>query len=300
MTRTGQESPTDRRDASGLRRRPGWSPGRLRRPARWLGRVASGLLAAFALCLAVPCPVQAQFQELFTWWRRQLLPLSLEPGAWVRLERREAAAGEVLGDTLTCAVLQEEPDGSHWVEVRASRSEEAWLLHVDLHALTPGTTDLFEALRDLIHVDPDGTLVRESLDDLEESRMIRRHLEDLFENPSIERHDLPDSVVAGRSLAREEVILTETREARAPMGTRTLVHRSDLRSQAVLSAGVPVFGLLSATTWITVTSRWEPDDEKPMRRRPPPLLSEIRIRCLDFGWEHPRGLPSPLPPDVPD
>jgi hypothetical protein len=80
------------------------------------------------------------------------------------------------------------------------------------------------------------------------------------------------------------------------VGERVLVHATDLFSEAELSPAVPVFGLLSAFIRITVESRWETADgaREASSRGPPPLYSEIRIRCIGFGSEEPRALPEIL------
>jgi hypothetical protein len=284
MTPTGPRSHTDLDRHRGPRHRPGTVPGRWR-IGRCLGICLAGIVQL------TPTASSAQFQELFSWWRRELLPLSLDPGSWIALERIEAAEGQVVTDTLTCQVLDAAGD-TYWVEVDASGADTGWILHVDLERLARADVDLFDSLLDLWYVREGGQLERENLDELGESRMVRRHLEDLFVDPEVQRSALPDSTVHGATVGRERVVLQEKQETVTPMGGRTLAHVTDVRSEAVISPAVPVFGLLSASTSILVRSEWRSDGD--VQRGPPPLMTEIRIRCLDFG----RHEPAPLRPEL--
>jgi hypothetical protein len=245
-----------------------------------------GLALAAGFAAVLPGPAHAQ--ELFSWWRRGLLPLELTPGAWVRLERLEAAEGRVETDTLDCAVRAAQPDGTRWVELRVRSETESWIFQLDPSRLR-ADVDLLDAVLELYRLPGDGSAQAQDLAQLRNNRLVRRHFQDIFTSPQLTRSTLPDTTWSGGRLAREEVVLSETREQRVPMGRRTLIHRTVARSQAQISAQVPVFHLLGATTTTRVETAVDPPE--PNRRAPPPLIALLQLRCLAFGTDGATALP---------
>lgn len=237
-------------------------------------------MAIITLCAATAGPACAQ--EVFSWWRRGLLPLALEPGTWVQLERVEAAEGRTTTDTIRCAVVAAEEDGSRWVQLQVVAEPAGWVLRVDpqrLHA----EQDLLDAVLELYRVEGTGSVAPQDLSQLRDNRLVRRHFEDLFEHPEVMRRALPDTSIEGAAVAREGIVLSETREQRVPMGRRTLIHRTVARSVAQISPAVPLFHLLESITTTRVETESLPPDRH--RRPPPPLMSEMRLRCLAFGQD---------------
>lgn len=246
--------------------------------------------ALLLLVVAVGLAPPAQGQELFSWWRRGLLPLELAPGSWVEVERSEAAEGQVVVDTVRVEVLGGAPEGRRWVQL--DTAGDRWLLLLDLgrvRALERGGS-LLDALERLLQAGPGGTLREEDLAELRSRRLVRRHFEDLFEDPRLETSALPDTQAFGRTLPRQRALLVEEREQRTPMGPRTLVQRTRIRSTAVLSAAMPITGVLRSATTVVVESEWE--GGKSGARRPP-LVTELGLRTLACGHSEPRPAPAP-------
>ena len=246
-------------------------------------------VAILTLCVASASPARAQ--EVFSWWRRGLLPLALEPGTWVQLERVEAAEGRTTTDTIRCAVIAAEGDGTRWVQLQVVAEPAGWVLRVDPQRLR-AEQDLLDAVLELYRVEGNGDVAPQDLSQLRENRLVRRHFEDLFEHPEVSRRALPDTSIAGVAVAREGIVLSETREQRVPMGRRTLIHRTVARSVAQISPAVPLFHLLDSITTTRVETESLPPD--PRRRPPPPLISELRLRCFAFG----EGGATSLPPAI--
>jgi hypothetical protein len=238
-------------------------------------------------CCALAAPA-ARAQEVFSWWRRGLLPLVLEPGSWVLMERVELAEGRTTRDSIQCAVLAAEGDGTRWVQLHVAGEPAGWVLRVDPARLS-AERDLLDGVVELYRLGEQGEVAPQDLSELRENRLVRRHFEDLFEHPRVERNALPDTEMAGETLGRERVALTETREQRVPMGRRTLVHRTTASSVAQISPAVPIFHLLQSTTTTRVETESDPPD--PRRRAPPPLITELRLRCVGFGRDGRSTLP---------
>ena len=257
--------------------RPGLS-GSGRRRSWWV------LVVSCLLCSGV-----ASGHELFSWWRRELLEISLEPGDWVRIESQEWLEGRAVRDTIDCSVL--ESDGSRrWVEIERRGSVDVWIVELDLEELGRDHA-LLDAVRALWRSDGAGGWRAESLRDIEGSAIARGRLEDPFEDPRIVRTAWADSVVQGRVVSREHVELREERTRVIPQGSRELRYRIELRSDAVLSPEIPIFGLLRSETVITESTEIVDGDG---RRVGPPALPQQNaraLRCLDSGHGEGRGLP---------
>lgn len=246
-------------------------------------RLMSALLV---VCVLAPL---ARAHELLSWWRRDLIEVELEPGGWARFEVQEWQGGESARDTLRCTVL--EAQGSRrWVEIERPGAADAWIVVFDVDRLGPDR-ELLAAFDALYRRAEDGRWLQQSLDELDDSALARGRLEDPFEDPAVERAALPDSLLAGESIARERVVLRETRERFVPQGSRELRYRIELVSEATLSAAVPVFGLLRSETVVSETTQITDADG---RRIGPPGLPQQHaraLRCLDFGRGDAPGLP---------
>lgn len=265
-------------------RRPGSRPGRSR---TW------GL--ALLLVVVVATPVLASSSgDLFSWWRRQLLPLSFPEGGWVTVAREEVAEGQVLSDTLTCRVLTITDPGARWILVESAGETDRWILEVEVERLGPDHAPL-DAVRSLHRWPRGGKAQPEDLVELRENSFARRSLEDMFQSPEVTRTDRPDSLIAGVPVRRQTVELVEVQETRLPMGDRAMVHTTDLRSRATLSPDVPILGVLASFTRTVSSTRWE-GNVRGQRSAQPPLVSETRTRCLDFGIAVPEPLPEGIRP----
>jgi len=264
-------------------RRPGFRPGRLR-----TGGVVLGLLL-----LAGPA-LGSSSGDLFSWWRRQLLPLSFPEGGWVTVAREEIAEGQVRSDTLTCRVLEITDPDARWVAVESAGGRERWLLEVALTRLGTDHEPL-DAVRSLHRWPPGAPPQREDLSELRENSLARRSLEDMFQAPEITRVARADSLIDGVEVRREGVELVEVQETTLPMGDRAMVHTTELRSVATLSPDVPILGLLASFTRTVSSTRWE-GNVRGRRAARPPLVSETRTWCLDFGIAAPPALPEGLRP----
>lgn len=282
MTPTGPRSRTDVRALHGFASL---------RPGLVLGRLRTSLLCLLVLGSAAPA-LASSSGDLFSWWRRQLLPISFEEGGWVTLARQETAEGQVVSDTLTCRVLASTDEASTWIQVESSGDPERWVLQVDLAKLR-ATDEPIAAVLGVFRVAPGGPAVREDLSELKENSFARRSLEDMFTSPEIVQTDLPDSLVSGAAIRRQAVQLSETQETTLPMGDRRMIHSTELFSRATLSPDVPVVGLLESFTRTVSATRWE-GNLRGSRPTQPPLISQTHTRCLAFGREPAR----PRPPGV--
>lgn len=149
-----------------------------------------------------------------------------------------------------------------------------------------------DAVRRLLRQGPDGRVVEEDLAEHRESRLVRRHLEDPFVDPRIERHALPDTLLAGRAVALESVVLTELRTEERLVGPVTMVIETELRARARLSPEVPILGLVDSSTRTLVRTRSRVDGRDSGRRPAPPLENLRMLRCLAFGRDRPGPLPA--------
>lgn len=289
MRPTGPRSLTDTGKPVFAPSRPGPSPGRRRRSLHRHG--ALGFLVLGLAVLTSAAPVDAQ--ELLAWWKRDLLPLRLEPGDWARFEAVERSDEGAFTDTLRVEVLESPPGPLRWIEISGAPEDEIDALLVDFDRLRTAASPL-DAVRRLLRRGPDGTTVEEDLQAQRESRLVRRHLEDPFEAPTLERHALADTVIGGRSLRRERVVLEEVRDQKRSMGPMTLILETRLRAEAVLSPDVPLLGLLESTTR-TVVSSWRVTKAGGARKASAPPLENLRtLRCLDSG-HRPEPRPAPAP-----
>ena len=283
MLHTGRRSLIERGDASHRFHRPELNGcGRWR---RWLALLSLTLLVA-----QVPA---AQAQDLLSWWNRDLLPIDLVAGDWIELEFTDISEEGAFTDSMRVEVLLAPADAPAWVLVEGATRGESDFFLIDFPLLRSGASPM-DALLRLVRQQVDGTLVEEDLADHRDSRLVRRHLEDPFENPEITRRAAPDTTFAGQSLPREHVLLHELRVEERPMGPVTTVIRTELAAHAVVSPGIPVLGLLSATTRTVVTTEQRRAGKSRERRGAPPLESIRGLRCLGFG----RGEPSRLPPET--
>ena len=242
-----------------------------------------------SLYLLLPVPTSAQ--ELLSWWKRDLLPLDLEPGSWVVYASEEHTEGQVFVDTLRVQVLEADSLGRRWVELVDVGSAESDLLLVDPARLSP-ERPLLDALVRHVRRLPGDRLVEEDVEEHRRSRLVQRHFMDPFHDPTITQTILPDTLVGGEDRSRERVVLRETQEQARPVGGGFLVTR--LYSEAELCPSVPVFGVLRGRSLTDVFTRPDGESEGRQRRRMPPLRNEFRWTCLDFGRDGPSGLPAGL------
>lgn len=262
-------------------RRPGLPPGRR--------RLAAAIVVACGMGSVLPPAASAH--ELLSWWSRDLLPISLEPGEWVEVESREASQGESYSDTLRCEVLQ--ADGSlRWVRLVAGHGVEEWFVQIDLNRLESAESVLELVTR--LYRREGKSLLPESVEELNSSAVARGRLRDPFQSPQIRREALPDSIVFGQPVRREQVVLRETNERRIPLGKQSMLYRQTLHSRATLSADVPIFGLLASETYHE--EQTERFDANGRAIAAPPAIRDVRswLRCLRFGRELSVRLPQGL------
>lgn len=283
MRPTGRRSRTDRSRPAILRSLPRLNRGRER-------TFSLSIALLIATCL-VPPP--AWGQELLSWWKRDLLPLELEPGSWVVYASEELSEGQTYVDTLRVEVLAADSLGRRWIELEDAGSRERDLLLVDPTLLSPDRSLLDALVRHLRWL-PGDELIEEDVEEHRRSRLVARHFQDPFRDPEIDRTAMADTSIQGRTWGREKVVLREVREEPRPVGGGALVTR--LRSEAELSAAVPVFGVLRGRSVTEVLTRSGDGEEDPRRRRMPPLRSEFRWICLEFGRGEAAGLPDALLP----
>jgi hypothetical protein len=219
------------------------------------------------------------------------LPISLEPGQWIEFESREESQGEAYTDTLRCEVL--EADASlRWIRLVAGHGLEEWFIQIDLARLRSAASIL--ELVTALHRREGESLVPESVEELNDSAVARGRLRDPFVDPEIRRQALPDSLVLGQSLRREQVVLHETSERRIALGKQSMLYRQVLHSRATLSPDVPIFGLLASETYHREqTERFDADGRK---LGAPDTAQGVRswLRCLRFGRDLPVRLPQSL------
>jgi hypothetical protein len=253
------------------------------------GVVLGTILAVASVCLP---PSTAEAFELLAWWKRGLLELRLEPGDWARYAITETGEEGTVQDTLQVTVLAAGDDARRWLKVEGDQDAGMDFLLVDPVRLQTSGHPLDAVLR-VVRLESDGTWHEEDLAEHRENRIVQRHLEDPFHDPHVQRTALADTLVEGRRITRERVLLTEVRREERKAGRNVLVLETDLRSSAQLSADVPVAGLLEARTVTLFRTRTQtPDGQSLGRGGTPPLLSERTLRCLAFGRLHP-------PPAVP-
>jgi len=229
--------------------------------------------------------IPSQSQEVFGWWRRGLLDLDLTPGSWVYMESEELSEGQLVSDRFRCTILAADPDGARWVAVSVDGKEERWVLKMASEDSLRGDS-ILDGLLALYRMTGDQVETQD-VQRMRENRFVRRHFQDLFTNPQLTRETLPDSVVGQATIRRERVRLTETTEQRVTMGSRERIYVDETTADAVLSADVPVFGVITSSTEATLS---ESGEESPL----PPLTTLYRLRLLDFGHEEAPGLPAPL------
>jgi hypothetical protein len=263
--------------------RPGCSPGRFR---IWL------IAAILVACVSSAATSFAH--DLFSWWSRGILSVSLTPGDWVRIASEELSDGDVYVDTLLCRVLEPQDGSVRYVEVASSAHSDRWIASVDLAVLQDGD-DVVDALLSLYRLDADGGLIQESVEELQDSQLLRGRLADPFQDPILTRSALPDTMSLGpeeKLVERERVILREEREMKVPLGRGELNIRIELESVAHLSEAVPVFGLLESWSSSVESSERRDADGRAMGPPATPQRIARHIRCISFG----HGEAQPLPP----
>jgi hypothetical protein len=242
------------------------------------------------MILVLSGPVgSAAAQEIFSWWRRNLLELDMVPGAWVELESEEWAEGDRRQERMRVEVLAAADDGGRWLLLSWPESpadeRESWVLRTaPVDSLGEGR--ILDHLRELYRLLPGGAAAAEDVGRVRSDRLLRRHFQDLFSEPALVQSALPDTVVQGRRLPRRWVRLSETRADTVRMGRREVVYRQEVVAEAQLAEAVPLFGLLRCET-TTRLSEAGADS-----RSAPPLLTRSRLLCTGFGRrETAAGLP---------
>ena len=233
-------------------------------------------------------PAPARAQELLSWWNRGLLPVELTAGSWAVFASEELAEGQVYVDTLSVHVYEADSDSLAWVEVADAGTAERDLLLIDVRELGADGPLLDALIRHLRWL-PGGEVIEEDVEEHRRSRLVQRHFQDPFESPQITRQALPDTLVGARSIARERVVLEELREESTPVDGLTQITR--LVSVAELSPDLPIFGVLRAQSVTEVATR----SESRRDRRMPPLRSEFRWQCLEWGRDGAKVLPVGIP-----
>ncbi len=243
----------------------------------------------FLLASAVLFPAGARAQEIFSWWRRGLIDLDLRPGGWVEFVDSELAEGELSTERIRVTVLADAPGGGHWIQLLYPEDEgESFVLRIaGLDSLRRG--EILDGLREIYHLLPGGAVEKQDVEKVKKQRLLRRQFQDPFLAPAVQRRDLPDTLVAGVILSREEVRLSETRSDTVNMGQRRLIYRNRVEAVAQLSPKVPIFGLLIARSTTTLSAEGDGRDT------PPPLVTRSELRCVGFG--HDRAAPG-LPAKV--
>jgi len=235
----------------------------------------------FLCCvLSLTLPSASNGQEVFSWWRRELLELDLKPGGWVEFEITELSEGQQTVERIRCQVLDGPGADGHWIALSWPGQPEWFVLRLaDEERMRQG--EVLDALLELYRMLPADAVAREDVAEVREDRLLRRHFQDLFEDPSVERRALPDSVLGELVLSREELILRERREDRVKMGRREVLYIQEVESHAEISAMVPLFGLLKSNTRTVLRSEGEGRDA------PPPLITESTVVCVGFGHQDP-------------
>jgi hypothetical protein len=271
MKPTGKRSRTDDHRRGRRTLSPGIFPG--------LTRFAA--FVVLATCLSLPAPAQ----EVFSWFNRGLLPITIERGDWVRYAVEAVDENGVATDTLTVTVIEAD-SVQLWLSLESLAGVD--YLALDRDRLRPGQ-NILDALQRVIHSTATG-LVEEDIDELRASSLVQRHFSDPFENPEMLRRTLPDTAVGGVELARERVDLHEIRRQLA--GQFEVVTRLD--AEAELAGTIPLLGLLRSRTLIQVTT--ESASAGATRRRRPPLLTENSLICIGFGEDSDLELPAGVQP----
>ena len=272
MRPTGRRSHTDRRRPR-VEERPGRSPGRSSHAA---------LLALFVLPLVLVLPRPAAAFELLSWWRRDLLDVSWQPGDWATYAQTEWTEDGVFTDTLTVRVLAADTPSRRWIELADRRGDRVDRVLLRPDALRAGD-DPLAAVDSLLRREGDGPWVVEDVDAHRDQRLVRRHLSDPFDEPDVRRVALADTTIQGGIVPRERVVLAETRREERSLGRSTLVVTTRLQAAAVVSPLVPLAGILRARSVSTVTTTTEGEGSRRSRRAQPPLVTERRVECLAFG-----------------
>jgi hypothetical protein len=239
----------------------------------------------FGFTASILVPDSCSGQELFSWWRREMIEIDLVPGAWAEFEITELAEGERSFERLRCEVLDGGESEGNWIALSWPGQEEWFVLELtDPDSLRGG--EILDGLLDLYRMLPGGAAAREDVAEVQNDRLLRRHFQDLFDDPRVESAALPDTILDGRSLPREWLRLTERREDRVKMGRGDVVYVQEVESLAETSTAVPLFGLLRSRTHIVLSS------EGGGRDAPPPLITETSVVCAEFGHRSPpNGLP---------
>jgi hypothetical protein len=249
-------------------------------------RLAVPLLLGVLLALSATTARDSAAQEIFSWWRRDLLDLDLRPGAWTEFEIVELSEGQQSVERVRCRILDGGESDGHWLAIDWPEQPEWFVLKLAVEDSLRGG-DLLDGLIELYRMLPGDAVVREDVTEVREDRLLRRHFQDLFEDPSIQRRALADTTIGGTTLHREELVLHERREDRVKMGSREVTYVQEVESVAQLSPQVPLFGLLGSETRSVLSSEGEGRDA------PPPLITESRVTLLGFGIQSPPlGLPA--------
>ncbi len=279
MRPTGPRSRTERTSAPRSHGRPGRTP----------GRPVFRVVVSSVLLALVVWPSVASASELLSWWRRDLVDVRFEPGDFATYAQVEITEDGALVDTVTVHVYAAEVPERRWLELRSRGAGT-----VDRILLRPDALrrdgDPLAAVDSLLRRERDGRWIVEDVESYRDRRLVRRHLTDPFVDPQVERTALTDSTIASRTISRERVRLVEERREERTIGRSTLVVRTRLRAEATISPQVPLAGLLTATTLSTVTTTTEGEGSARSRRAAPPLVTERRLECLEFGHDSARRL----------
>jgi hypothetical protein len=246
------------------------------------------------LCAALlSIPATSSPSDLFVWWQRDFLSVSLRPGDWVRIASLETGDGKAHADTLECHVLAAEGN-LRWIGIWPSNSERWWVLRLDQQRLEDERS-VEGAIQALYRLGARGEIHKEDLDELRKSQLFRRRLEDPFVDPTISEREVDDEILAGQTLRRRQIELNESREKIIPLGRKQeMIYFIELRSVADLSPDIPIFGLLRSH--MTSEERTVRRDEAGGHIGPPAEVqrTERSLVCLDFGHGEARGVPDGL------
>ena len=238
-----------------------------------------------AVLLAPLAGTPAMAQEIFSWWRRDLLELDLTPGDWAEFEITELSEGQRTVERIRFEVLDGHDADANWIALSWPGQPEWFVLKLTEEDSLK-QLEILDGLLELYRMLPAEAAIREDVARVRDDRLLRRHFQDLFEDPIVERSALPDTTIAGSVLPRESLVLRERREDRVKMGRAEVVYVQEVESRAQLSSAVPLFGLLRSETRTVLSSEGEGRDA------PPPLITESSVVCLGFGHHDPApGLP---------
>ncbi len=247
------------------------------------------LRAVGVLLLAgvVAWPSVVSASELLSWWRRDLVEVRFDPGDFATYSQVEITEEGALVDTVTVRVYEGDTPARRWLELSSRGAGTVDRILVRPDALRRDG-DPLAAVDSLLRRERDGRWIVENVESYRDRRLVRRHLTDPFVDPRVERITLPDSTIGTRTIARERVRLMEEQREERTIGRSTLVVLTRLRATATISPDVPLAGLLTATTLSTVTTTTEGEGSARSRRAAPPLVTERRLECLDFGHDSTR------------